>query len=303
MKNLYIGVDSGGTNCRVGLGDGTGRIIHASNYDSLHYSETGAKAFAERISAVFDEFCAEINLELKSVAGICVGAAGARHENDKSGIRDALATRINFHNIKVVSDSAVAYCSAFNDGDGLILISGTGSALFGKYKGRDVRIGGWGKILGDEGSSHSISLNMLRRFAVKADESGPEGELEKSLKEEFGITRENLIEKIYHGNFTIHTLSPLVIRLAENGEKICSDTVRDEIDGLIRLLRAYLKRYSPAETTELALLGSVLENDNFFSREFKNKSGEVFGNLFSLKEERINTLKGALKIAVKTFAE
>ncbi len=53
---------------------------------------------------------------------------------------------LSFSNIIVESDSEIAYQSAFGDGDGLLLICGTGSILFGKRNGVEVRIGGWGNF-------------------------------------------------------------------------------------------------------------------------------------------------------------
>ncbi len=57
LKKLFIGIDSGGTNCRIGLGGNSGKIIHSDNFESVHYSQAGAKAFAAHISKIINGFC------------------------------------------------------------------------------------------------------------------------------------------------------------------------------------------------------------------------------------------------------
>ncbi len=303
LKKLFIGIDSGGTNCRVGFGDGTGRIIHSGNYESIHYSQAGAESFSEHISGVIKAFCSEINLDLGSLSGICIGAAGARHASDKERLKSALSEKTGYGNIIVESDTAVAHYAAFRDDEGLLLISGTGSVLFGKYRGCSVRIGGWGKLLGDGGSSYSIALNFLRRMAESFDDSDSESPLEKSLKSTHGLGRENIIQEIYHGGFSIQSLTPFIIGRADEGDALCSEIIDAEADSLVRLLSAFRKKHGEAHGTEVAFLGSVIENDNYFRRRLKSKIADEFGDAFRVREEKINTLKGALKIAVKTFTD
>ena len=303
LKKLFIGIDSGGTNCRIGLGGNSGKIIHSGKFESVHYSQAGAKAFAAHISKIINDFCAGINLELRSVSGVCAGAAGARHRQDKQRIKEHLSDMLSFSNIIVESDSEIAYQSAFGDGDGLLMICGTGSILFGKRKGVEVRIGGWGKLLGDEGSSYSLSLGMLRRLAVRIDETNEAGELEICLRNEFGLTRENLLNEIYHKNFSMQSLAPLVVRLAGEGENICRETADSDVEGLLRLFRTYRKRFSDSVPTDVAFLGSVIENENYISSSLRKGIENEFGNAFVISEERINTVKGAIKTAIKYFNE
>jgi len=303
LKKLFIGIDSGGTNCRISLGGNSGKIIHSGNFESVHYSQAGAKAFAAHISKIINNFCDGIGLDLKTISGICAGAAGARHSQDKQRIKEHLSEMLSFSRIIVESDSEIAYQSAFGDGDGLLLICGTGSILFGKRDGAEIRIGGWGKLLGDEGSSYSLSLGMLRRLASRIDETSDAGEIEICLRNEFGLTRENLLNEIYHKNFSIQSLAPLVVRLAGEGEELCRDTADSDVKGLLRLFRTYRKRFNDSEPTDVAFLGSVIENENYISSTLRKGIESEFGKSFIITEERVNTLKGAIKTAIKYFKE
>ncbi len=66
-------------------------------------------------------------------------------------------------NVEVLSDIELAYRRAFGKKPGIVLNAGTGSIAYGRYKGRAVRSGGVGPLLGDEGSAFWIGREYLRR--------------------------------------------------------------------------------------------------------------------------------------------
>lgn len=66
--------------------------------------------------------------------------------------------------VKVLSDAELAHERSFGKRPGIVLISGTGSIAYGRNsQGRAARAGGWGPLLGDEGSSFWIGAEGLRR--------------------------------------------------------------------------------------------------------------------------------------------
>ncbi len=142
---------------------------------------------------------------------------------------------------------------------------------------------------------------MLRRLAVRIDETDEAGELEICLRNEFGLTRENLLNEIYHKNFSIQSLAPVVVRLAGEGENISRETADSDIEGLLRLFRTYRKRFSDSVPTDVAFLGSVIENENYISASLRKGMENEFGNSFSISGDRVNTVKGAIKTAIKYF--
>jgi N-acetylglucosamine kinase-like BadF-type ATPase len=303
LSKLFIGIDTGGTNCRIALGDNRGRILHSGNYESVHYSQVGRDAFTKHISGIILEFCDGINLSLESITGICIGAAGARNDTDKEGIKEDLSEKLTYHNIAVESDTAIAYEDAFGEGDGLLLICGTGSVLFGRLKGKNIRMGGWGKLLGDTGSSYSISLNVLKELTKHIDETEEACLLEEKLETGFGINRNNILTEIYHKNFNIHSLAPLIIELAGKGDGMCREAVNREAEGLVHLLNSFVKKHAGEKEIPVAFSGSVIENDNYFSNKLIQYIKDKFGNTFIITEERVNTLKGAIKTAINKFSK
>jgi glucosamine kinase len=101
---------------------------------------------------------------------LCVGVAGAGRENAKQALWQALIARDIASEIVVHTDFGIALDDAFGDGPGVLLIAGTGSAAFGRSPaGTTGRCGGWGPIIGDEGSGTWIGRRALSIVSAAAD--------------------------------------------------------------------------------------------------------------------------------------
>ena len=61
--------------------------------------------------------------------------------------------------------------------DGISVIAGTGSMAYGEYEGRSARAGGWGELIGDEGSAYWIAREGMNLFSRMSDGRAPRGPL------------------------------------------------------------------------------------------------------------------------------
>jgi glucokinase len=73
-NQIYIGVDLGGTNIKVGLCDEHGSLLHT--YVGPTGTEEGAEAVLERIAQYVRKIVESSNYEWEQVAGIGAGLAG-----------------------------------------------------------------------------------------------------------------------------------------------------------------------------------------------------------------------------------
>jgi N-acetylglucosamine kinase-like BadF-type ATPase len=298
-NKYFILIDTGGTNCKIAAGDITGKIVNPELYPSVHFSKKGLSEFCRHISDVIEKYTAGNQLDSSQFAGICIGAAGARDKIHKDSISDEIRRITGARNVFTESDTSIAYESYFGTDDGLLLICGTGSVLFGKYLGSDVRIGGWGSLLGDAGSSYSLSLNILRELVKEFDRNEKKSELELLLEKEYGLSRHTIINLIYHGNFDIAGLTPFFMRLAGIGNELCKKAADAEIEGITEMIKTFLIKYEVENPVRIAFTGSLVETKNYFS----DGLFESFGNNFNKKVKTINEFKnpleGALKIALR----
>jgi N-acetylglucosamine kinase-like BadF-type ATPase len=298
-SDYFILIDSGGTNCRIATSFDSLNIINSSVYPSVHFTSNGLNGFSAHLSHLVEKYTAENALQTNECAGICVGAAGARNISQRNDISAEISRITGIRNVITESDSEIAYEAYFGTGDGLLIICGTGSVLYGKHAGTDVRIGGWGKLLGDTGSSYSLSLKVLRRLTRDFDLNDEYSETEKLLEKEYGISRYTIIDEIYHKNFNIAGLAPFFVKLAGQGNELCRNAVENEIKGISDLVEIFLNKCDPEGTVDIAFTGGLFEEKNFFSEKLFKLLKYNFSSLVNLKKEFKNPLEGALKIAAR----
>lgn len=163
MPRYYLGVDGGGTNCRVRLADenlvtlAETTIREASNLQV----EDGDAAFAN-IGKGLDVVLRDAGLGKDALASTyaCCCMAGGRSES----AREAFAARPwPFAAIKVYDDIDAAHAGALGGEEGAVIIAGTGSAALAIVNGERFQCGGWGFHLGDQMSGAILGRELLRR--------------------------------------------------------------------------------------------------------------------------------------------
>src|SRR5207302_776208 len=98
-------------------------------------------------------------------------------------------------------DAALLLAAGTPEGWGVAVVAGTGSMAFARAAdGRTARAGGWGPLLGDEGSGYAIALAGLRAAARSADGRAQVTPLTDRLLAAYGLTRpQELIGAVYRG--------------------------------------------------------------------------------------------------------
>jgi len=93
-----------------------------------------------------------------------------------------LTRRGDAASVVVVNDSLLALPAACLE-DGVAVICGTGSTAVGRHGNQVERAGGWGYLLGDEGSAYWITREAVRELSRRNDEHEPLGSLGAALLE------------------------------------------------------------------------------------------------------------------------
>lgn len=299
-KKFYVGVDSGGTKFEIIITDFLKRIIYSAKYPSCHYSVHGAEKTAETLSGYVFDSVKKAKLNIQDCSGICFGIAGAREEFDRDKLKRLFLKKLRIKNISVVTDAKNAITGAFNGNDGIILIAGTGSVLYGKHKGQLHRIGGWGRILGDQGSGFIIGREGLRELVKEYDERAigrGESIFAKLVKKRFGITKETIVDKVFAHHFEIQRVVESVIDAAEKKDKMCLKIINEAAEDLLNHVKLYIKTAKIKNGIEIAFIGSLIENKNILSEKLKKGIRKNFKNVRIIKKKNEPTM-GAIMIAM-----
>lgn len=147
ITRIDIGIDGGGTGCRVALSVDAGAVIETTSGPANIVTDPAGAEAAIRLALTEALAACGLGLDALKQARICAGLAGGR----LPGAADAFANRLPFL-AYVVDDSVTALEGALAGADGSLASLGTGSFFIAKQDGAIRHHGGWGFVLGDEGS-------------------------------------------------------------------------------------------------------------------------------------------------------
>lgn len=172
-----LGIDVGGSKTH-GVLVRSGELIAESYVGSANVSSVGLAEATKQLELLLSSIGSE------PVDAICIGMAGA--EATQSDLHDVVARLIPDALIRVVHDTRLVLAAAGLD-DGAVLVSGTGSAAWGRHDGVEARAGGWGFILGDDGGAYGVMKAALRHSLHLMDSQQPPDRLALALQEACGV--------------------------------------------------------------------------------------------------------------------
>jgi len=262
MESRYvIGIDGGGTATRALLLDERGTELGRGDAGPSLADRDGCPVEIEALAAAAERAGRQAGVALP-VAGLCAGLAGVGREEERADVEAALAARGIASQTRVVTDAEAALYDAFADGPGILVISGTGSIAWGRAEdGRQARAGGWGPLIGDEGSGYDIGLRGLRAVLRAADGRGSETELSAQFAARLATAGpDDLLRWTARAaKSEIAGLAPLVCEAAGAGDPVAAAIVGGAIAALTNHVAALLTRLGPwSALPGLALGGGLL---------------------------------------------
>jgi len=185
VPRYYLGVDGGGTNCRIRLADeNLNTLADAAGGRSNLQIEAGEPAYRSIMEGSQEAF-AKAGIDYSEAANTyaCFGMAGGRLPS----AREAFEKRPwPFAGVRVYDDIDIARAGAHGGEDGAVIIVGTGSAALAMVDGKRHQAGGWGFQIGDQMSGAILGRELVRR-AVEADDGLVSGsELTQAVVDKLG---------------------------------------------------------------------------------------------------------------------
>ena len=264
--DLVLGVDGGGTRTVAILArarsDGGWTILGRGEAGPSNRQAVGTPAALMALETAINNAFAASGQRRRTVKTACLGLAGAGRPADQEVIRD-WAQRINLAaKMEVIEDAALLLAAGTPDGWGLAMVAGTGSMAFARDAGgRSARAGGWGPLLGDEGSAYAIALAGLRAAARAADGRGPSTSLTDLLLTARGLSRpEELVGIVYCGGdrAALAALAPVVLQAAETGDPTAGEIITAAARELAEAGSAANRALGLPASFPLALSGGLL---------------------------------------------
>ena len=299
-----IGIDGGGTGSTCAIADITGRILFTCKGGPTNFLRFDIDEVTLTIFRLIEKCKEHLKIDFSEIVSVVVGTAGGGETENAAALEKNLedlfkGKKILIRKIKVVSDALIALEGAFSGGPGSILISGTGSIIFGKnQKGVVFRFGGYGSKIGDEGGAYSIARKGMNAVSKDFDGRGEKTLITKLVIEKYGIdSGEKLINEIYINNFDIASAAPLVIEAAVQGDRTAIKILDEETDELI----IHIKRMTELmneRRMKISFIGTLISNKNFYSDLLRSKVKSEVKNIEIVKPEN-SPEAGAVLLAIK----
>ena len=247
---LYLGVDGGGTGCRARVEDAGGRVL-GSGLAGPATTRLGLDAAMAAVETAAGAALQEAGIADWGRVHAGIGMAGIGR---KGALAALLARPHRFASISFASDGVIACIGAHEGRDGGIVICGTGSVGIGRVGGRDIRVGGYGFPISDEGSGADLGLQAIRLALRAADGRLETSPLLHAIMARFGDDAMEAVAWMDRASATDYaTFAPLVMRHADQGDAMGRRVVQgaaEQIDGLVRAL---VERGAP----RVALIGGL----------------------------------------------
>jgi glucosamine kinase len=307
VTSIVVGVDGGGSKTRVIIADEHGAQLGEVVGPASAVRPGQHEHSAEVIAATLADALASCEMTHVVPKVLCVGVAGAGREPERQALWQALVGRELAEETVVHPDYAIALDDAFGEGPGVLLISGTGSAAFGRGpSGAIARCGGWGPVFGDEGSGAWVGRRALSVVTGSADGREPETALMGAVLTAAQVNEpQELVAWAAQATPAIlATLAPVVMSVAESGDLRANAIVSLAVEELVLHVRALARQLFGDEraATPVAFTGGMLTRGTTLRKRLEHRMRSAVPGA-QLVSGEVNPARGAVRGALRYLGE
>jgi len=200
MSDRFAVVDGGGTSLRFYIVK-NGRTISSKVMDQGNF---------QMIKGNLKNYFTDLFKGVDKKIPLAVALAGLSCEKEKEFTQNILRGIGFSGNLLIMSDAHAAYIGAFSQPDNILIISGTGTIVYSVDSGGKIsRVGGWGYILGDQGSGFYIGRELLKILIDFVDHRIKKTDIIMKLENHFQKDSREIIREFISSNTSVKDISHL----------------------------------------------------------------------------------------------
>jgi N-acetylglucosamine kinase-like BadF-type ATPase len=302
MKYI-VGLDGGGTKTNCVFADETGNSLFEISGGSSNFLSIGTDKSTSTIYSLIKSGLTNLDSSFEDIEIILAGISGAGRKFHADSLKEVLFKKLpeNFTKLFIESDARIALEGALGGEPGAILIAGTGSVIFAKNSEEKIyRAGGFGRLIGDEGSGHSIGIKTLNVISKMIDGRERKGELLEKFQTIFQVNNEDdLISLVHNPGFDAASIALFTIKSAGEGVEEAGEILNEESDELFNLVLTIQKKMN-LSLLKIVFIGSLIETENYYSHLIKEKIKKLSDIVISDKKH--SPEMGAVILAKKILS-
>jgi N-acetylglucosamine kinase-like BadF-type ATPase len=260
------------------LADSQGAIVSEGRGPGANLHTAGELAVEKVLHAAMETAIGDRDI---TPAAICLGIAGVDREDEATAVR-AIMRRIGYKSrVLVVNDALIGLVAGARDEPGIAINAGTGSIVYGRNAQFEAaRAGGWGHMIGDEGSGYWIGRESLAAVMRAFDGRGPETQLAGDILSHFNVDDESRLPRIVYDRelprVSVAALGPIAQRAAEQGDAVALRILERAAEELVLAARSVATRLEMrGDTFTFYLAGGVFRVVPWLVDELQRRLMEV----------------------------
>lgn len=275
----YLGIDGGGTKTVAAVSDENGKILLKKTGKTINFYSVGMDTARFNLETILVEIDAVSGIN--QFESVFIGCSALDSEADEELTAKLCSGIVNAKKIRMNSDAYIALKSVQNAKCPCVAISGTGSMAVAEDEKGNTRItGGWGHIIGDEGSAYGIAIEVLKKCCIMCDKND-NSPLIASAKSFFGVDCfRKSIDIIYSSETTkdvIASFSVKVGELASSGDEDALKIVRSQAELFAATVSILLEKIKKCDV--LGLYGGMFLHNEIFANAFSEKIKAVYPSI------------------------
>lgn len=270
-EQLYVAIDGGGSKTDVALLDRKGHVLKRIIGEASNVNDIGIARVEKRLIKLLDELLAGCGGRDARIERVFAGMSGGGLKSNQKLLQRALHKLLpGAQHIRNGGDGLNALAAGLGYEDGMVMIAGTGSIVYIKSAGQIHQVGGWGYLLGDEGSGYCIGAAVLKAALKSIDGRISSSIMLDLIEDKLGCGLVDAIPIIYEkGKSYIAGFAPIAFHAAECGDPAASailDEAAMELAGMARAGCAKLRR----EDWNIILAGGIWESGVILVKRLRN---------------------------------
>jgi N-acetylglucosamine kinase-like BadF-type ATPase len=276
--SLVMGIDGGGTKTVALLADESGDVLMEEVGGPTNFQVIGLDAASKNLIHLIRMCCKNAGYPANMIAVFVMGLAGAGRASDQDRFADSLmklarSRRMKLNKVVVESDARIALEGALRGAPGIVMIGGTGSIAYGKnIDGTIHRVGGWGRVLGDEGGGYYLGQEAILAVLRQYDGRGESTMLTELIATKHKLENvEAIIAAVYSDGFDIASLAPDAIEAARLGDRVAEKILQRGAGEIEEHIRVMSSKLNSTQKIHTVLVGGLLSGDNLYAKMIRDK--------------------------------
>lgn len=301
MSNFFLGFDGGQSHTEAVVADEFGNILGRGEGRGIDHAEK-IDGYEQLKDIVLQTVSSALNIPVsefsQSFIAAHFGMTGGSDYKEK-----LIRKIINAQYLTIGHDATTALFGATAGKGGIVVISGTGSFIYGENeKGENARAGGLGYVFSDEGSGFWLAAQIIR-LAVKEQDGVIENiGLEKLILDYFQVEKiRELTTAFYNEKVTRGEIAGFAKKIQQEafaGNKILKDQIKFGSECLVENVKAVAKNLKFEKDFPVCGVGGMFRGEllqKFFGEALAKELPEA-----NFIKPRFNPTIGALLLAYRS---